>query len=121
MTTNTTILEQLERLGAAFPWDRVQITVERAPEGELKFSAYIPSNDKFAWPSHFSFSNPTLEAAVDTAIATSPPRDPAKTRDAKIKELEETIVKLRAVDIGLPPYVPNRELAANNSTAPIDV
>lgn len=111
---NIDILGELERLAASFPWDSVDLWVKREPEGSLDFTAYVRDNPKFGFKSIFG-SGPTAEAAVDDAIkiADSAPlkRAPEACRQAKIKELQEQVAKLMSVEIGLPPYIPNRELA----------
>lgn len=39
--TNLDIIGQLERLAEACPWDRVDVWVQREPEGKYSFVAYI--------------------------------------------------------------------------------
>lgn len=108
--TNHDILGQLERLAASFPWDQVAIWATRQPEGQITFNAILQNNPKFGF-SFDSTSADTPEAAVDQLIRDNPNRDPEPARQAKIAELREQIQKLEAVVIGLPPYVPNRELS----------
>ena len=117
---NLAIIEQLERLGAAFPWDAVDIWVKREPEGRYDFTAYVRDNPKFALPSIFgSGSNP--KEAVDDSIRQWKDRDPDIMRRKKIRELEEQIKRLQEVVIGLPPYRPGRELSNIEAPATVDV
>lgn len=111
---NIDILGQLERLAASFPWDSVDLWVSRRPEGTLDWTAYVRENSKFGFKAVFGSGN-TAEKAVDDAIKTADAhpnkRAPEACRAAKIHELQEQIAKLMRVEIGLPPYIPNRELS----------
>lgn len=120
-----TILAALERLGAAFPWDKVSIHIDRNPDGEFKWWVVIHDNPTFGFRFECNASNHVhndIEALVAYAILHwSDGRDPEKARDNKIKELKEQVDKLQSVVLGLPPFRPNRELAMNNQPHVMDV
>lgn len=106
------IIEQLERLAAAFPWDPVELDLKRTPEGEYRFVAYLSENEKFGFPSIYA-SGESPEDAVSQTIRAGKDRDPEIARRKKITDLQEKIEKLQALVIGLPPYRPGRELTLN--------
>lgn len=114
MTTNLEILEALETLAAAFPWDTVEIQVDRAPAGTMCFSAWLRTNSQFGFSCELACGDSPGEAVARLIKTQSGKRDPDKQRKKKIAELREEIEKLQAVVIGLPPYKPNRELAQVN-------
>lgn len=102
------IYQQLERLAEAFPWDRVDIWIERAPEGVYRFTAYIADNQKTGAKSIFTNGASAAEA-VDDAIKQAPSHDPEQSRLARIKELEHELARLQVRQFGLPPYrAPNQ-------------
>ena len=107
--TGIDILVQVERLAAACPWDKVDLWVCRAPEGNYDFTSYVPENSRYGFPSIFG-RGATPEEAVNDAVKQAALRDPDSSRRRKIEELKEQIEKLQAVVIGVPPYRPNREL-----------
>ena len=109
------IIEQLERMAAAMPWDRCDIWISREPEGQYKFTAYVPCNDKFGFESVFGRGDTPLDA-VDDVIKQAGVRLPESARDRKIEELKAQIAKLQSVVIGMPPYRPNRELSEGKPT-----
>lgn len=118
--TTEEILGELERLAAACPWDTVDVWITRYPEGKYRYTAYIKENQQLG--SHSVFGNgDTAEEAVTKAIREAGDRSPEHARAKKIAELEDRITKLRSVEIGLPPYIPNRELAVRNQPAIVDV
>lgn len=106
------IFAQLERLAAACPWDEVDIWLCREPEGKISYTCHVHGNPKFGFDAEFA-SAATPQEAVDKILKDieASPREPGLARDSKIAELQEQIRKLQAVEIGLPPYVANRELA----------
>lgn len=109
------ILEALEQLGAAFPWQTVSIWTHRAPNGEYRFTAHIAEEDKLGLPDRWGHGKTPAEACreIEEHDERFPkPRDPLKAREIKIAELSEKIAQMQAVVIGLPPYRPNRELPA---------
>lgn len=108
--TSLDIIGQLERLAEGFPWDEVELSLKRKPEGEIRFVVYIPRNEQFGFESIFGFDQ-TPEQAVTQALSRAGARDPDLARNAKIVELRQQIEKLQAVVIGMPPYRPNRELS----------
>lgn len=120
--SDVTILAALEAMGAALPWDPVEIWVKRMPTGEYRYTACVDQNSQFGWGSIFGHGL-TLEALVKDVIAQGAGRrDPEEQRRKKIEELKEQIRKLEEVVIGFPPYVPNRELAEFNAARqPIDI
>ena len=124
MITNLDIIGELERLGAACPWDGVDIWTKREPEGVYDFTAYVRQNDKFGFPSIFG-TGATPKEAVDDAILQTGNRDPEISRRRILAELRAKIEKLQAVVVGLPPYRPGRELSngepAIRQTGTVDV
>ncbi len=108
--THENIIGELERLAEALPWEEVMIWVARKPEGEINFTAYTYGNSKMGLNATSSNSK-TLADAVDELVALGAKRDPEIARQAKIRELQEQINQLQAVVIGMPPYVPGRELS----------
>jgi hypothetical protein len=113
------LFAELERLAAAFPWQSVDIWLRREPAGEVKYTAYIHANEAVGIRSDSSTAD-TPQAAVDRIISDNQHNSPEEARTKKIAELQEQIRKLQSVEIGLPPYIPNRELAAHNLN-PIEV
>lgn len=110
------LLVQLELLAQAFPWNQVEITIKRKPEGTLRFSAWINANADFGQDSstYVYGTGDTAEEAVKGAIAQADKLDPALLRNKMMTELKAKLEKLQAMVIGLPPYVPNRELCEHN-------
>jgi hypothetical protein len=115
--TDTRLFEILERLGAAFPWQKVAIWVQRAPEGALDYVAYVYEGFDMGLDST-SATGPTPEEAVEKLIREHAKQDPEVRRKEKIRELMLQIEKLRAVQIGLPPFVPCRQLGVGNPPRP---
>ena len=116
--TNMDIIEQVERLAAACPWDKVELLVCRQPEGDYRFTAHVNKNEKFGFDYIFC-SEATASGAVDRAIKEAEGRNPEQARKKKIADLKETIERLQSVVIGLPPYRPGSELT--NGEASITV
>ncbi len=113
------VMYHLERLATAFPWDKVELEIERKPEGELNVCAQIHSNDDMGFPFQCHYSE-TVEHAVDELIRRQQAqRDPEILREKKLKQLREQIAKLEAADFSIPPYVPNRELAEFSSVVDV--
>ena len=110
--SNLEILENLERLAQAFPWDEVEIVLHRKPEGTYRFSVYMPTRDGVD-DSLFE-SGDVLTAVVQRALARKQERDPEIMRRKAIAKLQEKLSKLQTAVFGLPPYVPNRELCERN-------
>ena len=108
--TSLDIIGQLERLAEGFPWDEVELSLKRKPEGEIRFVVYIPRNEQFGFDSIFTFDE-TPEQAVTQALSRAAARDPDLARHAKIVQLRQQIEKLQAVVIQIPPYRPNRQLS----------
>lgn len=108
--TSLDIVGQLERLAENCPWDTVNLWVTRTPEGKYSFTGYVHENEKFGFKSIFS-CGATPEEVVDEAIKQTGARDPETARAKAIAEMREKIAKLQSVVIGMPPYIPNRELS----------
>jgi hypothetical protein len=117
---NLNIIEQLERLAAACPWDDVDIWTQRTPEGAYNFTAYVRDNPKYGLKSIFG-SGKTPEEAVTNALKEASNRDPEMARQQAIRDLQDKIDKLQAVVIGLPPYKPGRTLGNGTIEAPVTV
>ena len=117
---NLAIIEQLERLGAAFPWDAVDMWIQREPAGKYSFTSYVRDNPKFGFDSVFGHGD-SPQAAVDEIINLAKQRDPEISRNMAIRKLQDKIAKLESVIVGLPPYKPNRELARVNVPSTVDV
>lgn len=103
------ILEALETLAAAMPWDTVDIWLRREPEGKMAFTAYVQDNSKFGFPSYFGHGETPMEA-VRNLIKENPPRDPEICRKRKVQELQDQINRLAQVVVGLPPYRPGTQI-----------
>lgn len=120
--TDNQVMCELERLAAAMPWDVVELTLRRQPGGKITYSAYLTPHEQFGWDSAYAFTKDSPEQAVDQILRENQARrSPEVTRDVEIKKLEEKIAKLRAVEIGMPPYVPNRELSQFSVNRTVDV
>lgn len=107
---NQRILETLESLGAALPWETVDLWIGREPEGHLSFTTHVGETD-FGAPYAFGHGETPEQAAQDLLAKVGDSRDPEKARAKKVRELQEQIEKLQSVVLGMPPYRPNRELA----------
>jgi molybdopterin converting factor small subunit len=115
--TDTTLFEILERLGGAFPWQKVGIWVQREPQGTLDYVAYAYEQYDMGLESS-STCGPTPEEAVEKLIREYAKQGPEVRRKEKIRALLLQIEKLRAVQIGLPPFVPCRQLGVGNPPPP---
>lgn len=115
--TNMQILEALETLAEAFPWDKAEIDIHRLPEGTYRFYAVLPDTEKYGFEFACASGDSAAEAVAHVIESQAGKRDPNTQRTRKISELQVTIAKLQAVVIGLPPYKPNRELARINLPA----
>lgn len=119
------ILIALEALAAAFPWDKVQLNIEREPQGAIRYVVWISDNEKLGFTGYVHASANEPQTAVDSAIRNyAEERRPEVTRQKMIDEYKDKIAKLEAMQIGIPPYVPNRELAqfvGQACTATLDV
>lgn len=108
---NVEILEALEVLAAAMPWDTVNIWIERRPEGKISYAAIVQDNPKFGLQFDSAHGDTPI-AAVERLIKDNDgKRNPEVAREKKLVELKRQIEQLQEVVIGMPPYVPNRELA----------
>lgn len=114
------ILTALERFGAMFPWDKVAIWLEREPDGNVSFVAYINS-DYARGAQSACGSGDSLEEAINRCQADAGMRDPEKHRETMIRELKEKIEKLEAADFSMPPYRSGYHLAAGALNLSIDV
>lgn len=111
------IIEQLERLAQACPWQRVDIWTTREPEGKYRFTAYAQEETKYGLPTQWGRGN-SPEEAVSQLIKDAVIVDPETARKLAVQKLQSQIEALQAVVIGLPPYRPNRELSAINVPQP---
>lgn len=113
--TNLNIIEQIERLGAACPWQGVDVWVKRSPEGAYSFTSYASEESKYGIPALWGHGD-TPEEAVSDLIKQAATNTPELARSKKISELREQIEKLQSVVIGLPPYRPGSELTNGEAT-----
>lgn len=102
-------------MAAACPWDKVELWVCRQPEGEYGFTAHVNKNEKFGFDYIFC-SEQTAIGAVDRAIQEAEGRDPEQARKKKIAQLKESIERLQAVVVGIPPYRPGSQLTNGEAT-----
>lgn len=117
---DSAILAALERLGAAFPWDEVNIWIERSPRGAVCFTAYVRGDSARGTESIVACSE-TLAGATNEAIAKSPSHDVEANRERKIAELKEQLAKLEALDLRYPPYRPGTILAPGALAVDVEV
>lgn len=103
MYDDKTIFQQLERFGAAFPWEKVEIMIKRAPEGTYEFVTYLAGDEHTGFTYAFGHGAGP-EAAVDAIIKTAGDRDPNRAAQQKIAELEMQIERLKRRSFLLPPY-----------------
>lgn len=116
-TNDMQILETLETVAAAFPWDTIEIQIDREPEGKCHFSFWLKANAKYGFNYEVATGDTVQEAAARLIEQQAGKRDPDRQRKEKIAELRKQIQQLQAVIVGLPPYRPNRELAQVNIPA----
>lgn len=114
------ILAALERFGAMFPWDKVQIWIGREPGGRIEFTAYLSSDADRGLGSAFGYGA-TIEEAIQKCKADAGNRDPEQSCQNKIRELEEKLRKLRAANFGDPPYRPGYHLAPGALNLIVDI
>lgn len=112
---NIDIIEQIERLAEAFPWDTVSLWLHRSPAGDYSFTVHLAGNDKYGLQSEFQIGA-TPEEVTSALIKRQPNRTPEDARKKKIVELKEKIEKLQSVIIGRPPYCPGRSLSNGERT-----
>lgn len=117
---DSAILAALEKLGALFKWDAVSIWIERQPDGEIRFTTYLPADSSRCASCAFGHGD-TLGQAVDELIREGKDRDPELQRQKAIKELEEQLAKLKAMDLRYPPYRPGTRLSPGALAQSIDV
>ena len=117
--SDSAILAALERLGALFPWENVELWVTRAPQGTLSFTAHLAGDGKGM---SFCFGHGlTVAETVADLIRAAGIRDPEALRERKLAELREEIRKLEALDLRYPPYRPGTRLAPGALAAEVDV
>lgn len=114
------ILAALEQLGALYPWDKVAIWINREPCGTISFTVYLSSDSDRAVSSAYGFGA-TIEEAIQRCRKDAGERDPEKTCQDKIRELEEALRKLRAANFGIPPYRPGYHLAPGALNLSVDI
>ena len=120
--TESSILNALEALAASFPWDTVDLWIRRQPEGEIGFTAYVSDNSKLGFKCIFGHGRTPMEA-VNSALnePEARNREPEMQRSRAIRELEQKLEQLKALEIGLPPYRPGYHLAEGPSETTTDV
>lgn len=99
------IIEGLETVAAAFPWESVEIWIRREPNGDCSFVVYLNGNKEIGLDAT-SFSRRTVAEAVEEALRDKDKRDPEIARLQKIRALKEQAQRLESVVLGLPPYRP---------------
>lgn len=104
------ILEALETLAAAFPWDGVGLSIDRKPAGEVDFWAKIDADYKRGAEMEMATGATPMEAVNILIHRHAGKRDPEIMREKKLRELREQIEKLEAVIIGPPPYRPGTQI-----------
>lgn len=112
-----TIFEALEKLGAAFPWEEVQIWIKRSPEGVICFTSHVDGNEKLGFRFEFESSIVSVTEAVDQMIErhAKDHQDAERARKAKIMELELELAKLKQTGpLTLPPFRPCLLLGVSN-------
>lgn len=110
MTPNETrLFEALEVLAAHCPWEAVDIWVQRAPTGQIEFTAYARGVDRVGLGSAFG-SGLTPHEAVERLKHDYPDRNiEARCRD-RIAKLHVEIDRLRSLQFALPPYRPTAQI-----------
>lgn len=111
------IFEQLERLGAAFPWEKVQLWIKRAPEGKIIFTSYIGGNEKLGFRYEIESSDVSVTEAIDHMLErhAKEHQDAERARKKKIMELEIELAKLKqSGPLILPPFRPCLLLGVSN-------
>lgn len=97
------LFQTIERVATAFPWEKVQLSIDRRPAGVYEFHFWLSTNQETGADCCIAFGT-TPEEAADKLIMTAGDRDPNHTREKKIRELEREIEKLKAKVYILPPY-----------------
>lgn len=110
------LIAQLERLAEACPWQHVDLWITRRPQGTYSFTAYAREEPKYGLPSGWGHGGSTPKEAVDKLLKEHNLRDPVESRKLAVAKLQKQIEELQAVVIGLPPYIPNRELGNGEAT-----
>src|SRR5438876_1161039 len=95
------IVEALETLAAAFPWDEAEIWVARQPSGCCRFTAILQSNPILGLEFASDSEDSPMEAVNALTQKQFGLRDPGVNRENKIRELREQIEKLQAVVTGM--------------------
>lgn len=122
--TDSPIVEQLELLAAAFPWEAVALWIKRSPEGRCEFTAVLEGKQSQGMEWRCATGNTPAEAVSRIIQECSGRRDPEILKQAAIRELEEKLSKLRALVISLPPYKPGcyiEDRKAEDEAKTIDV
>lgn len=103
------IFAAVEKFSASFKWETVELEIRRRPDGSYNFMAYLQSNTEMGLPCVFGYGD-TPDAAVEDTIKKAGDREPESFRQKAIAELQLKIAKLQAMEFGLPPWQPAREL-----------
>lgn len=104
--TDSPIIEQLEILAAAFPWEPVSLHITRFPDGLCSFMAVMEGKAEMGLQWECASGETPAEAVQSAIERFQRGRDPETMRNAAVREMEEKIRLLKAVVIGLPPYRP---------------
>lgn len=114
------IFSALERFGAQFPWQQVEVWVKRQPDGTIRFTAYLNAESRLGLDSNSSCSE-VLEDAIAAVVRESGGKSPEANRDRAVEQLEQQLKTLKAVTFDDPPYRPGTRLAAGALQPSVDV
>lgn len=93
-----------------FPWELIDLTIKRDPQGIMRFSVYLAGNSDMGLPYIFGHGQTPDAAAEDAIRQAGPDRNPEACRKKKLAELRLQIAKLEALDFSLPPWRPPRPI-----------
>ena len=114
------IFSVLERLGAQMPWDTVEITVRRSPDGTISFQGWVPSDSDRGVESILAWGD-TLADLCRSMEKQSGDRDPEAHRQRALEQLRSKIARLESADFTCPPYRPGTRLAAGALAPEVEV
>lgn len=115
MNPNQQFYETLETISAAFPFEDVRLEVIRSPGGQYRYCSTLSSNEDLGLSFEYA-SGKTLEECLQDILTYKDKRDPQQCLQAKIREHEQKIAKLRValMDLALPPWKPILQLGIGN-------
>lgn len=119
-TNDNAILTALERLGAQFPWDPIEISINRKPNGETSFTAYMMQNEGRGVRSVLACAD-TLSEVCSELVQKAGNRNPESLREALVAKLKAQIQNLEKADFSMPPYRPGTLLAPGALKTEIDI